>query len=39
MVCDWSDAQASEEFGAVLVKELGHRARGAAGDRWKVPVV
>ncbi len=26
------DARALHEFCAVLVKELGHRARGAAGD-------
>ena len=29
---DEDDAPASHEFRAVLVKELGHRTRGAAGD-------
>ena len=30
--CRTDDARASGEFRAVLVEELGHRARGAAGD-------
>ena len=32
MITRLDDARASDEFRAVLVKELSHRARGVAGD-------
>jgi hypothetical protein len=35
----WGDALALDEFRAVLVKELGHRARGRLVICWKVSVV